>query len=253
MAAAMSGMALHGGVRPYGGTFLIFSDYMRPSIRLASMMGLPVIYVFTHDSIGLGEDGPTHQPVEQLASLRAIVNLVTLRPADATETAEAWRVAIGRAQGPTALVLTRQGLPTLDRQRLAAADNVARGAYVLSDAENAAVILIGSGSEVHVALQAQEMLQKEGIAARVVSMPSWELFEAQPERYRQSVLPAAIGARVAVEAAGKFGWERYVGDKGAIVGLERYGASAPYEQVYEHLGITAECVAQAAKALLEEA
>ncbi len=250
MAAAMSGMALHGGVRPFGGTFLIFSDYMRPSIRLAAMMGLPVIYVFTHDSIGLGEDGPTHQPVEHLASLRAIVNLTTLRPADATETVEAWRLALDRKDGPTALILTRQGLPTLDREQLAAPENVARGAYVLSDVEQPAAILIGTGSEVHIALAAQQMLQKEQIAVRVVSMPSWELFDAQPAGYRDSVLPPDISARVAVEAAGKLGWERYVGMNGAIVGLERYGASAPYQEIYEHLGITAKAVVQAAKELL---
>ena len=250
MAAAMSGMTLHGGVRPFGGTFLIFSDYMRPSIRLAAMMGLPVIYVFTHDSIGLGEDGPTHQPVEQLASLRAIVNLMTVRPADATETVEAWRLALQRKDGPTALILTRQGLPTLDRAQLAPAENVARGAYVLSDAVEPAAILIGTGSEVHIALEAQQLLQTEGIAVRVVSMPSWELFEKQPASYRESVLPPHISARVAVEAAGKLGWARYVGMQGAIVGLERFGASAPYGEIYEQLGITAEAVAQAAKDLL---
>jgi transketolase len=252
MGAAMSGMALHGGVRPYGGTFLIFSDYMRPPIRLAGMMGLPVIYVFTHDSIGLGEDGPTHQPVEQLASLRAIVNLVTIRPSDATETVEAWRVALQRKEGPTALVLTRQGLPTLDRPPLAAADNLARGAYVLSDVQDPAVILIGTGSEVHIALEAQALLREEGIAARVVSMPSWALFEAQSPAYRESVLPSSIGPRVAVEAAARLGWERYVGTDGAIIGMERYGASAPYEEIYEHLGITAEAVARAAAQVLED-
>jgi transketolase len=208
--------------------------------------------VFTHDSIGLGEDGPTHQPVEQLASLRAIINLVIVRPADAAETAQAWRVAIGRQKGPTALILTRQGLPTLDRERYAAAENLARGAYVLSEPEgaDAEAILIGTGSEVHIALEAQQLLHQEGVAARVVSMPSWELYEAQPQSYRDSVLPPAIQARVVVEAAGKLGWERYVGEKGAIVGLDRYGASAPYQEIYEHLGITAECVAEAAKALL---
>lgn len=251
MGAVMSGMALHGGVRPYGGTFLIFSDYMRPTMRLAGMMRLPVIYVFTHDSIGLGEDGPTHQPVEQLASLRAIVNLITIRPSDATETVEAWRVALQHTEGPTALVLTRQGLPTLDRSQLAPAENLAHGAYVLSDAEDPQVILIGTGSEVHVALDAQEILAQEGIAARVVSMPSWELFEAQPLAYRESVLPPAITVRVAVEAAGKLGWDRYVGPQGTVVGLARYGASAPYQEIYEHYGITGEAVALAAKALLD--
>ncbi len=255
MGAVMSGMSLHGGVRPYGGTFLIFSDYMRPTMRLAAMMGLPVIYVFTHDSIGLGEDGPTHQPVEQLASLRAIVNLVTIRPADATEVVEAWQVAIERTEGPTALVLTRQGVPTLDHneKNLTGFQNLSglrRGGYVLSDAEDPEVILIGTGSEVHIAMEAQALLREEAIAVRVVSMPSWELFEAQEEAYRQAVLPPQITARVAVEAAAKLGWERYVGRNGIIIGLERYGASAPYAEIYEQLGITAQAVARAAKELL---
>ncbi|HSM57675.1 MAG TPA: transketolase [Candidatus Sulfomarinibacteraceae bacterium] len=254
MGAAMNGMVLHGGLRPYGGTFLIFSDYMRPTIRLAAMMGLPVIYVFTHDSIGLGEDGPTHQPIEQLPSLRAIPNLVTFRPADATETTVGWRVALQRREGPTALVLTRQKLETLDRApdggRYAPAEEAARGAYVISDADDARAILIGTGSEVHLALAAQELLAQEGVAARVVSMPSWELFAAQPKAYRHSVLPPAITARVAVEAAARLGWERYVGDNGCVVGLDRFGASAPYEEIYEQLGLTAQAVAEAALALL---
>lgn len=249
MSAIMSGMALHGGLRPYGGTFLIFSDYMRPTIRLAAMMGLPVTYVFTHDSIGLGEDGPTHQPVEHLPSLRAIPNLLIFRPAEATETAVAWRVALQRREGPTALVLTRQKLPTLDRHKYAAADGAARGAYVLSDVDEPQVILIGTGSEVHIALEAQALLADRNLAARVVSMPSWELFAEQPADYRHSVLPPAITARVAVEAAATLGWERYVGQTGAVVGLERYGASAPYQAIYRHLGITPEVVAQAAVAL----
>ncbi|MFW5943128.1 MAG: transketolase [Chloroflexota bacterium] len=250
MGAAMNGMALHGGVRPYGGTFLIFSDYMRPTIRLAAMMGLPVIYVFTHDSIGLGEDGPTHQPIEQLPSLRAIPKLVTFRPADASETSVGWQVALQHREGPMALVLTRQKLETLDRSRYAPAAEAARGAYVLSDAEDARAILIGTGSEVHLALAAQTLLAQEGVAARVVSMPSWELFEAQPESYRHRVLPPAITARVAVEAAAPLGWERYVGDNGCVVGLDRFGASAPYQEIYEHLGLTAQAVAEAALASL---
>lgn len=251
MGAAMSGMALHGGVRPYGGTFLIFSDYMRPTIRLAAMMGVPVVYVFTHDSIGLGEDGPTHQPVEHLPSLRAIPNLVTFRPADANETTVGWQVALRRKDGPTVLVLTRQKLLTLDRERYTPAGEAAKGAYVLSDAKDAQVVLIGTGSEVHIALGAQALLAEEGVAARVVSMPSWELFAEQPAGYREQVLPPAIKARVAVEAAAMLGWERYVGDGGETVGLEWFGASAPYQEIYEHRGLTAEAVAQAARRVLE--
>lgn len=250
MGGVMSGMALHGGVRPYGGTFLIFSDYMRPTIRLAAMMRLPVVYVFTHDSIGLGEDGPTHQPVEHLPSLRAIPNLVSFRPADANEAAVGWQVALRRKDGPTALVLTRQKLPTLDRERYAPAGEAAQGAYVLGEAEDAEVVLIGTGSETHIALEAQRLLAEEGIAGRVVSMPSWELFAQQPAAYREKVLPPAIKARVAVEAAAPLGWERYVGDEGATVGLAWFGASAPYQEIYEHRGLTPEAVAQAARRVL---
>lgn len=250
MGTALNGMALHGGIRPYGGTFLIFSDYMRPTIRLAAMMSLPVIYVFTHDSIGLGEDGPTHQPIEHLPSLRAIPNMCTFRPADANETVVGWQMALTRKDGPTALVLTRQKLVTLDREQYAPASGAARGAYVLSDVEAPEVLLLSSGSEVHIALEAQRMLAEKGVQARVVSMPCWSLFEAQPEAYREQVLPAAITARVAVEAAAPFGWERYVGNEGRIVGLERFGASAPYERVYEELGITAEAMVEAALALV---
>ena len=250
MGTALNGMALHGGIRPYGGTFLVFSDYMRPTIRLAAMMRLPVIYVFTHDSIGLGEDGPTHQPIEHLASLRAIPNMCTFRPADANETVVGWQVALARKDGPTALVLTRQKLVTLDRGQYAPASGAARGAYVLSDVEVPEVLLLSSGSEVHIALEAKRMLAEKGVQVRVVSMPSWSLFEAQPEAYREQVLPAAITARVAVEAAASFGWERYVGDEGRIVALNRFGASAPYERVYEELGITAEAMVEAALALV---
>ncbi|MCI0399193.1 MAG: transketolase [Chloroflexi bacterium] len=252
MGGILSGMALHGGLRPYGGTFLVFSDYMRPAIRLASLMELPVIYVFTHDSIGLGEDGPTHQPIEHLMSLRAIPHLTLFRPAEATETAVGWRVALENRRGPTALVLTRQNLPTFDRSRYAPAGEAAKGAYVLSDALNPAVILIGTGSEVHIALEAQELLAEKGVAARVVSMPSWELFEAQPAAYRQSVFPEHIRARVSIEAGTPLGWERYTGRDGAIIGLDRFGASAPYEEIYRQLGLTAGAMVDAALRLVNK-
>ncbi len=250
MAGMMNGMALHGGIRPYGGTFLVFSDYMRPSIRLAAMMKLPVIYIFTHDSIGLGEDGPTHQPIEHLMSLRAIPNLTMIRPADANETAVAWQAALANKTGPTALVLTRQGVPTLDRQQYAPADGLRRGAYVLSDAADPQVILLATGSEVHIALEAQRHLAEAAVAARVVSMPSWELFAAQPADYQAQVLPEAITARVAVEAGVSLGWERYLGRTGTAVALDRFGASAPYQRIYEELGLTGTAVAQAALELI---
>lgn len=246
MSSILTGMALHGGIRPYGGTFLVFSDYLRPTIRLACMMELPVIYVFTHDSIGLGEDGPTHQPIEQWMSLRAIPRLLTFRPADASETAVGWQVALDNTASPTALALTRQGLPILDRTKYAPAEGAARGAYILSDADDPQVILIGTGSEVHIALEAQTLLAERGIGARVVSMPSWELFDAQPADYRESVLTATITARVSVEAGVKKGWERYVGPEGIVIGLDHYGASAPYQSLYQNFGITAEGVAEAA-------
>ncbi|MEM9193266.1 MAG: transketolase [Myxococcota bacterium] len=249
MASGLNGMALHGGVVPYGATFLVFSDYMRPGIRLAALMGVPTRYIFTHDSIGLGEDGPTHQPIEHLAALRAIPGLTVLRPGDANEVVEAWRVFLQR-RGPAALVLTRQGVPTLDRSKVNAAEGARRGAYVLSDAENAKVILIGTGSEIHVALAGQALLREEGIAARVVSMPSWEVFEEQDREYRDAVLPATIPARVVVEAGVRLGWERYVGTHGGFVTLERFGASAPAKTLYERLGITAGAVAAEAKRLL---
>jgi transketolase len=250
MSAILNGMALHGGVRPYGGTFLVFSDYLRPTIRLASMMELPVIYVFTHDSIGLGEDGPTHQPVEHLMALRVIPGLTLIRPCDAGETAVAWQSAITNRHGPTALVLTRQRLPTLDRERYAPAKMAARGAYVLSDAGDPAAILIGTGSEVHIALEAQSLLADKGVPTRVVSMPSWELFDAQPAEYRESVLPSAIRARVSVEAGAKQGWERYIGRDGVAIGLDRYGASAPYQEIYQNLGITAEAMIAAVERVM---
>lgn len=239
MAGILSGMALHGGVIPYGGTFLTFSDYMRPSIRLAALMGVKVIYVFTHDSIGLGEDGPTHQPIEHLMSLRTIPNLTLIRPSDATETVEAWKAAMA-ADGPVALALTRQKLPVRNRKKYASASGLQKGAYILweSGEEEPAVILIGTGSETGIALRAGEKLAESGVDVRVVSMPSWELFEKQPQDYRDGILPPRIKARVAVEAGQKIGWERYVGLDGAVVGLDDFGASAPFEVLYEKYGIT---------------
>jgi transketolase len=248
MGGIINGMALHGGLRPYGATFFVFSDYMRPTIRLASLMRLPVIYVFTHDSIFVGEDGPTHEPVEHLASLRSIPGLIVLRPADANETVAAWKATVEHGDGPVALLLSRQKLPVLEQ---ASDEGVARGGYVLSDVENPQVILMASGSEVEVVLQAQKLLAEEGIAARVVSMPSWERFEAQSQEYRDAVLPPKVTARVAVEAAVPLGWERYVGPRGKIIGLNRFGASAPYKVLAEKFGFTAEAVAEQVKALLE--
>ncbi len=252
MGGILNGMALHGGVRPYGGTFLVFSDYMRPSIRLAALMEADVIYVFTHDSIGVGEDGPTHQPVEHVMALRAIPNLMVIRPADAVETAGAWLAALANRSGPTALILTRQNLPRLE-------STVAQtlcGGYVLAEAMRDGqsvmpdVILIGTGSEVQLAVKARELLAAEGVAARVVSLPSWELFAAQPQEYRESVLPNDVRARVSVEAGVTEGWGQFVGLDGLSVGIDRFGASAPYQVVYEKLGVTAEAVAKAAREVL---
>jgi transketolase len=252
MAGILSGMALHGGIIPYGGTFLVFSDYMRPSIRLAAMMEIPVIYVFTHDSIGLGEDGPTHQPIEQLAALRAIPHLTVIRPADASETVVAWRVALERCEGPVALLFTRQSLPVLDRAILAPADGLARGAYVLAEAAGGQpdVILIATGSEVHPTLAARERLAEQGVRTRVVNMPSWELFERQPQFYRDAVLPPEVTARLAIEAGVPQGWHRYVGDGGDVIGIERFGASAPYKVLWEKYGFTAENIAARALEML---
>jgi transketolase len=254
MGGILSGMALHGGVIPYGSTFLVFSDYMRPSIRLAAMMDLPVIYVFTHDSIGIGEDGPTHQPIEQLAALRAIPHLTVIRPADANETVIAWRVALEHREGPVALLFTRQKLPVLDRAALAPADGLLRGAYVLAESEGGQpnVILIATGSEVHPTLAARERLIEQGVRARVVSMPSWELFDQQPQSYRQEVLPPEVTARLAIEAGVPQGWHRYVGDRGDVIGIERFGASAPYKVLWEKYGFTAENIAARALAMLGE-
>jgi transketolase len=251
MAAAVTGMAVHGGLLPYASTFLTFSDYMRPSIRLASLSKAHVIYVWTHDSLALGEDGPTHQPIEQLASLRAIPVMLLLRPSDATETAEAWRVALTHRDGPVGLVLTRQKLPVLDRTALAPAAGLAKGAYVLTErGPSPSVILIATGSEVPLALAAHEVLGREGIASRVVSMPSWELFEAQPRAYQDGVLPPHVRARVSIEAGSPFGWERYAGRDGVIIGVDRFGASAPGGVVMREYGFTAEHVVAAARQLL---
>jgi transketolase len=254
MGAVVSGMALHGGLLPYCGTFLVFADYMRPPIRLAAMMGLKIIYIFTHDSIGLGEDGPTHQPVEHLAALRAIPNLTVLRPCDANETVEAWRFALEQKEGPVVLALTRQSVPVLDREAFASADGLHRGAYVLNpsrEEKDPDVILIGTGSEVHIALEAADRLQNKGITARVVSMPSWELFDRQPAVYQGRVLPLTVKARVAVEAGIPQGWHRFLGEKGEFVGINRFGASAPYKTLYEKFGITAERVVEKALGVME--
>jgi transketolase len=254
MAASLNGMAAHGGILPFGSTFLMFSDYMRPAIRLAALMELGVIYVFTHDSIGVGEDGPTHQPIEQLAALRAIPQLVVIRPGDANETAVAWRVAIESRHRPVALALTRQNVATLDRNQFAPADGLRRGAYVLADASNGKpdVVLIGTGSEVGLVVAAQQKLAEQKIQARIVSMPSWELYDLQPREYRESVLPSSIRPRLAVEAALPQGWHRYVGDGGDVIGIERFGASAPGNVVMEKLGFTVEHVVERAVGLLEK-
>jgi transketolase len=247
MAAAMNGMALHGGVIPYGGTFLVFTDYCRPSIRLSALMGLRVIYVMTHDSIGLGEDGPTHQPVEHLAALRAIPGLQVMRPADAIETAECWQIALEAKKTPSIIALTRQNVPTL---RGAGDGNLCRrGAYVLAGEPSAPVRLIASGSEVQLAIAARELLARDGISAAAVSMPSWELFAAQDDTYRQQVLGEEGTVRVACEAASGFGWERWLGSRGAFVGMKSFGASAKAADLYKHFGITAEAIAEAARRL----
>jgi transketolase len=251
MGSIMNGMSLFGGIIPYGATFLIFSDYMRPPVRLACIMDRHVIYVYTHDSIGLGEDGPTHQPIEQLSALRAIPKMTLIRPADASETAEAWRAALKHKEGPVALVLTRQKLPFIDRSKYAAASGLARGAYVLADSPGGApqVVLMSTGSEVSLILDAQKKLETDGIRARAVSMPSQELFARQDQAYRDTVLPKGL-KRIAIEAAHPMSWYRWVGDDGVIIGLERFGASAPAPVIYAHLGITADRVVQSAKQLV---
>jgi transketolase len=252
MGAIVNGMAAHGGIVPYGATFLIFSDYMRPPIRLAALMGLHIVHVFTHDSIALGEDGPTHQPVEQLAALRAIPKLTVIRPSDANETAVAWRVAVETRDRPVLLILSRQDVPTLDRSRYALADGLRRGGYVLCDAKggNPDLILIASGAEVGLIVAAAERLGAEGVAVRCVSMPSWELFDALAQADRDAVLPPAVRARLAVEAGAAQGWHRYVGDAGDVLGVERFGASAPGEVVMREYGFTVDSVCARAKALL---
>jgi transketolase len=254
MAAVLTGMALHGGLRPFGATFLSFSDYMRPAVRLAALSHARVIYIWTHDSIALGEDGPTHQPVEQLAGLRAMPNMTVVRPSDATETVEAWRVALTHTEGPVGLVLTRQKLPVIDRKTFAPASGLAQGAYVLADAGGSAldVILIATGSEVSIALEAHERLTNDGIRSRVVSMPCWELFDAQPQSYRDAVLPPSVRARVSIEAASPFGWERYVGLNGATIGVNHFGASAPGPIVMREFGFTPEHLVETAKAVLKQ-
>ena len=252
MGAMLIGMAVHGGVIPYGGTFLVFSDYMRGAVRVSAIMKAPVIFVWTHDSVGVGEDGPTHQPVEHMAALRAIPDLVVIRPADANETAAAWRYALTRRDRPVALLLTRQNVPVLPGTKEGGLDTLSRGAYIMADAPNAApdVILIGAGSEVSVAMAAHDLLAAQGVAARVVSMPSWELFEEQEAAYRESVLPKAIAARVSVEAGITMGWDRYAGFAGATIGINRFGESGKGPAVMAHLGITPEHVAQQALAVL---
>ena len=232
-------------------TYLIFSDYARPAIRLSALMELPVVHWFSHDSIGLGEDGPTHQPVEQLASLRAMPGLNVIRPCDANEVAEAWRVIMGQTHQPTALILTRQSVPVLDRSRYASAEGLRRGGYVLADCDGEPeVILIATGSEVSLAVDAYEELRSGGVGARVVSLPSWYLFDLQPEEYRESVLPRAVGARVAVEQGSTLGWDRYVGPRGQIVGMHTFGASAPLKEVQRKFGFTPDRVVEAARELL---
>ncbi|MFL7806992.1 MAG: transketolase [Anaerolineae bacterium] len=252
MGGMLNGLALHGGFIPFGGTFLTFSDYMRPSVRLAALMDAHVIYVWTHDSVWLGEDGPTHQPVEHAAALRTIPNLTVVRPSDATETAEAWRYAVAH-DGPVAMLFTRQGVPVIDREKYAAASNLAKGAYVLADVDGTPdVILIATGSEVSLALEAREILAQEGVGARVVSMPSWELFEAQPQAYKESVLPPEITARMAIEAGVSMGWDRYVGPQGVMYGIDHFGASAPYKVLMEQWGFTGPAIAKRALELLAE-
>lgn len=253
MGSVVNGLAAHGGFIPYGSTFLIFSDYMRPTIRLAALSRLHVVHVFTHDSIAVGEDGPTHQPVEQIASLRAIPNVTVLRPADANETAVAWKVAIETRERPVLLALTRQELPILDRTKFASAEGLRKGAYVLNDAKDSkpTLILIATGSEVGLIVEAAEKLQAEGIAVRTVSMPSWDLFEAQSQSYRDEVLPPDVHARLAVEMGVPMGWDRYVGPHGGVLGIDRYGASAPAKVLLPEYGFTADHVVERAKALLK--
>jgi transketolase len=252
MGSIANGMAAHGGMLPYTATFFVFSDYMRPPMRLAALMELGVIFVFTHDSVGVGEDGPTHQPIEHLAALRAIPDLTVIRPCDANETAVAWRLAIESRRRPVALIFTRQETPTLDRNRYASAEGLQKGAYILEDPQDKKpeLILIATGSEVSLILAAQQKLAEKGIAARAVSMPSWELFDAQPQEYRDAVLSPFIRARLSVEAGISQGWNKYVGDQGDILGLDRFGASAPGKVVFEKFGFTVDNVVARASKLM---
>jgi transketolase len=255
MGSIMNGISSHRGVRTYGGTFLTFSDYMRGAIRLAALTEAPVTYVFTHDSIGLGEDGPTHQPVEHVTALRTIPNLTVIRPGDANETVEAWRIATTRMKGPVALILSRQKMPNIDQEKYApAAGNVQKGAYIVSEAEGGKpdVILLGTGTELHLAMEAQEELKKENINARVVSMPSWELFEKQDQAYRDEVLPPAIHQRVSVEAGITMGWWKWVTAEGGVIGIDRFGESGPGEEVMKMFGFTVENVCKKAKEILKK-
>ncbi|MDM8529956.1 transketolase [Anaerolineales bacterium HSG25] len=254
MSSVLNGMALHGGVIPYGATFLVFSDYSRPALRMAAFSHIPAIFVFTHDSIGVGEDGPTHQPVEHLAALRAIPNLTVIRPADANETAQAWKVALEKRNGPTVLILTRQALPTYDRTNMGSADGVAKGAYVLLDSDKVYldVILIATGSELNLAIGAYAKLTEQGIATRVVSMPSWELFEKQSDSYRNKVLPPNVKARIGIEAACSMGWRQWLGDQGSMIGLDRFGASAPVSKLYEQFGFTTDNIVLRALSVIDK-
>jgi transketolase len=254
MAAALNGMAAHGGLIPFGATFFTFSDYLRPSLRLAALMGLHVIYVFTHDSIALGEDGPTHQPIEHLAALRAIPNLLVIRPGDANETIVAWQVAL-ESHGPVALILSRQNIPTFNRSHFALAEGLRRGAYVLADAigGNPDLILISTGSELHLAVAAQQELAQRDVQVRVVSMPSWLLFDRQPHNYRDLVFPPQVTKRIAIEAGSPLGWHRYVGDGGDVIAVEQFGASAPGEIVLREYGFTVANVCRRALTLLGHA
>jgi transketolase len=253
MGAIINGMVVHGGVIPYGGTFFVFSDYMRPAVRISALSNYPSIWVFTHDSIGLGEDGPTHQPVEHLAALRAIPNLIVIRPADANEVTEAWKVAISRRNGPTALIFSRQNVPTLDRKMFSPASELNKGAYVLANFGDGKpqLLLMASGTEIYLVIDAAKRLAAKGITVRVISFPSWELFESQDEVYQNSVLLPDVHARLAVEAGVSMGWERWVGDKGAIIGVERFGASAPYKKLYQEFGLSVDNIISCAKSLLQ--
>jgi transketolase len=252
MGAIINGISVSGLTRAYGGTFLVFSDYMRGAVRVAALSGYPSIFVFTHDSIGLGEDGPTHQPVEHFAALRAIPNLLVFRPADANETAQSWKYILENKDAPAALLLTRQGLPVLDGDKFAPAENLSKGAYVLVAADEPDVLLLATGSEVSIALGAAEKLAADGIAAQVVSMPCWELFEKQDSAYRDSVIPPSVKARVAIEAGIELGWYKWLGDKGRFVGMSSFGASAPAKVCFEKFGITVQNVVDTAKNIIEQ-